>query len=96
MEKPWNEMRVYKTVFAQDNGLAISVLDPDESKLPVFSNLVAFKGEKLIWRVSPPGNPDYFVDLEIRGGYLFAYTYSGFRLRLSIHDGKIIDTIFVK
>lgn len=96
MEKPWHDMRASKTLYLEKEDITISLIDPDESKSQVFANLVAHRGSCLVWRALPPGNPDYFVDVNTNGEDLFAYTFSGCRMNINVRNGNITGTTYTK
>lgn len=89
-------MRTSKILYLENKDITISLLDPDESKSAVFANLVASRGSRLVWKASPPGNPDYFVDVNAIGEDLFAYTFSGYKININVHSGKVIGATFIK
>ncbi|MBO3759458.1 hypothetical protein [Ciceribacter sp. L1K22] len=89
------EMKILKIVGA-DVGIKVVLLNACLCPGNVLSNIVILQngGKRLF--VSPPGNPDYFVDVWLDAGVVSVHTFSGHVAKLDVSSGNLRDFAFVK
>jgi hypothetical protein len=65
---------------------------------PYNSELLAFKGLELVWRISPQTKTDYdyIVNVWVKGNEFYAGSFSGYEHKFNYQTGEIIETKFTK
>ena len=76
----------------------VFVLLNEDAPAPCNSELLAFSKLKLLWRLSPQtkGGYDYIVNVWIKGGEVYAGSFSGYEHKLDIQTGEVLETRFTK
>ena len=74
------------------------VLLEDTAPEPYNSELLGFKGSKLIWRMSPQtkSDYDYIVNVWSKDNVFYAGSFSGFEHIFNYKTGEILETKFTK
>ncbi len=96
MAGTWNGMKIAKAIRPHDGDIVVYLVDSDESREAVFDNIVAVKGRDIIWKLHPPGIPDYFVDMDYNGSFLNAYSFSCQTFQVDPFTGEVMSTSFSK
>lgn len=79
-----------------DDAKCLILLDWSGVREPTFENLLCIEGDgTLCWTAELPRNHDTFVEFELRAEGLFAWSFSGHRVKLDLGTGKIIEREFV-
>jgi len=81
-----------------DNGSeCVILLDPDASKEQTFDNLLRVgRDGNVVWKAELPQDHDAYVSFHRTPEGLVANSWSGYRVRLDLATGKIIEKQFVK
>lgn len=90
-----SESSIIKSINFED-GSIVELIDADCISGNVAENLIRRRGGAILWRAKPPGVPDYFVDIRLKGLSLFANTFSGQLAEIDFDTGDIVGCHFVK
>jgi hypothetical protein len=76
----------------------IVLYDWMEIDSPDCANLVKMgRNDEIEWKAMPPERPpDCFTSVAIVGVALTAHSWSGYRVIVDIHTGKIVEAVFTK
>jgi hypothetical protein len=78
---------------------AIVLVDPDAVMKCRFQNLLRIAHDGSVqWRADLPGreNEDTYVSVQWVGTELMANTWSAYRVRIDVGDGRILESTFTK
>jgi len=96
MISTWNGMKIAKAIRPPGGDIVVYLIDSDESRNAVFDNIVAVKGRDLIWKLHPPGVPDYWIDMAYDGSFITASSFSCWTFEVDLLTGEVISTSFSK
>lgn len=75
----------------------IVLLDPDSNGSSSFRNLLCLQNDGgITWRAELPEGNDAYVGFSMENGVLSASSWSGFKVRIDIATGRILDAVFTK
>ena len=82
-------------------GRTVVLLEPQETQKPE-CNLMAFDNcGMFVWEMYPPISPaanqyDGFVNIDVDKGVLYAWSWSGFQLKIDFTTGRVEEMLFTK
>jgi hypothetical protein len=89
-------VRVFKTLPCGDDCIILlGYYEASQTKLRANLRRLKMTGE-VVWMASAPGSSDIFINADLRGGRLVAWTWEGFMMTVDHDTGRVDEAVFTK
>jgi len=89
-------VRVCKTLPCGDDYIILlDYYEASQAKLRANLRRLKMTGE-VVWMASAPGSSDIFINVDLRGGRLVAWTWEGFMMTVDHDTGRVDEAVSTK